>query len=40
MRKNKKENEELMSGPGWAAYQEAPADFDDEDFSIIFRVVL
>ena len=35
MRKNKKENEELMSGPGWAAYQEAPADFDDEDFDHI-----
>jgi hypothetical protein len=32
MRKNKKENEELTSGPGWAAYQEAPADLDEEDF--------
>jgi hypothetical protein len=32
MRKNNKENEVLISGPGWAAYQESPADFDQEDF--------
>ena len=34
MRKHKKENLEPMSGPGWAAYEEVPEDFDYEAWNM------
>jgi hypothetical protein len=34
MRKNKKDNDESLSGPGWSAYQEVPEDFDFETWKM------